>query len=349
VQSHASVSLRSRLLSQIAVNSAATAQQVSQVGIVVFGVYLIMHGELTLGALIATIIISGRAHAPLGQIANTLARFNHARTSFQALNGLMTETDVTRDAGTLLKRDQLDGRVELKNVTLRYAGRPDAALEDISLTIESGEKVAILGSIGSGKSSLARVVSGLYDPSEGMVMMGQTDIRQIHPDDLRRNVGTVLQDVFLFSGSVRDNITLGDPSLADADILRATEISGTHDFIGQTPNGYDLVLADRGAGLSGGQRQSIAIARALVGRPKILILDEPTSAMDTGTENRLVARLRNELAECTFIVITHRPSLLALVDRIVVLDKGKIVAQGPRDQVIKFLNPGTRVASGEAN
>jgi ATP-binding cassette subfamily C protein LapB len=172
------------------------------------------------------------------------------------------------------------------------------------------------------------------------VFIDDTDVRQIHPDDLRRNVGAVLQDVFLLSGSVRENITLADSHIDDEEVLRASRISGTHDFVGQLPNGYDLRLADRGEGLSGGQRQSIAIARALTASRPVLLFDEPTSAMDIQSENALISRLETELKGRTVVLVTHRASMLKLVDRVIILDRGKVVAAGPRDDVLKSVAVG---------
>jgi ATP-binding cassette subfamily C protein LapB len=210
----------------------------------------------------------------------------------------------------------------------------------VSFTIEPGEKVGIVGRVGSGKSTIARLVLGLYQPTEGQVMIDGADVRQLHPDDLRRNVGSVLQDVTLFSGSIRDNIALGDAALDDAELLRLAKLSGTHDFVGQLANGFDLKLADRGEGLSGGQRQSIAIARALGHNPPIVVFDEPTSAMDSQSENALVSRMEAELKGRTFLLVTHRQPMLRLVDRIIILNAGKIAVQGPRDDVLRSLAVG---------
>jgi ATP-binding cassette, subfamily C, bacterial LapB len=214
------------------------------------------------------------------------------------------------------------------------------ALDDVSFRIEPGEKVAILGRIGSGKSTITRLVSGLYEPSEGAVLIDETDVRQIHPYDLRHNVGSVLQDVVLLSGTVRENIVLRDAKASDDEVLRVSKVAGVHEFIGTIPNGYDVRLADRGEGLSGGQKQSIAISRALLGSPPLMLLDEPTAAMDVNTENALIARLEQELEGRTLVLITHRSSLLKLVDRIIILDRGKIIAQGPRDDVLRAVAAG---------
>jgi ATP-binding cassette subfamily C protein LapB len=207
---------------------------------------------------------------------------------------------------TPVRRQRLEGRIAFKNVVFHYPGTTTRVLDDVSFEIAPGEKVAIIGRVGSGKSTVARLVLGLFQPSEGQVLIDGADVRQLHPDDLRRNIGSVLQDVTLFSGSVRDNIALGDPEIDDEELLRLARLSGTHDFVGQLANGFDLRLADRGEGLSGGQRQSIAIARALGRRPPVMIFDEPTSAMDSQSENALVSRLEAELRDRTFLLVTHR-------------------------------------------
>jgi ATP-binding cassette, subfamily C, bacterial LapB len=209
------------------------------------------------------------------------------------------------------------------------------ALDDVSFRIAPGERVAILGRIGSGKSTITRLILGLYEPSEGSVLVDETDVRQIHPEDLRNNMGAVLQDVFLLSGTIRENLALRNPDAGDEEVLRAAKLAGVHDFVGQLPNGYDIRLADRGEGLSGGQKQAIAMARALVGAPPVVLLDEPTASMDTNSENALISRLEQELKGRTLVLITHRASLLKLVDRVIILDRGKVVGQGPRDDVLR--------------
>lgn len=340
VDSHADLSMRQRMVSAIAINVAGSAQQIAYVGTIIVGVFLIARGELTMGGLIACSILSGRCVSPLSQIASLLTRLSHTRTAYRQLNAMMSEAGEVNEAATYLRRSKLDGRIEFRNVIFRYPGSTQRALDDVSFTIGAGERIAILGRVGSGKSTVARLILGLYQPTEGAVLIDETDVRQIHPDDLRHNVGAVLQDVFLLSGAVRENITLGDAHIDDEEVLRAARVSGTHDFIGQVPNGYDLRLADRGEGLSGGQRQSIAIARAVAGSRRILLFDEPTSAMDIQSENALISRLETELAGRTVVLVTHRASMLKLVDRVIILDRGKIVAQGPRDDVLKSVAVG---------
>lgn len=340
VDQSADVALRSRLLSSFAINVAASAQQIVYVGVVLYGVFLIADGKLTSGSLIAASILAGRCVAPLGQVAGLLTRLSGTRAAYTRLDAFMSASgEIAADANPV-RRQRLEGRITFKNVVFHYPGTNTRVLDDVSFEIAAGERVAIVGRVGSGKSTIARLVLGLYRPSEGQVMIDGADVRQLHPDDLRRNIGSVLQDVTLFSGSVRDNITLSAASVDDAELLRLAKLSGTHDFIGQLANGFDLRLADRGEGLSGGQRQSIAIARALANAPPLIIFDEPTSAMDSQSENALVSRLDAELKGRTFLLVTHRQPMLKLVDRVIILNGGKIVAQGPRDDVLRSLAVG---------
>ena len=336
VRQQSDSALRQRLVSTLAVTIAGSASTVSYAAVVVVGVILIQERELTTGGLIACSLLSGRAIAPLAQISQLLTRLSATRTAYRQINAMMLQPS-EGPAGQALEIGTLQGKVEFRNVSFRYPGATENALNGVSFVIEPGERIGLLGRVGSGKSTITRLILGLYPPNDGLVMIDGTDIRQLDPAALRRKTGTAMQDSVLISGSVRDNITLGRRSVDDAEMLRAAELSGTHQFMGQIANGYDLKLADRGEGLSGGQRQSIAIARALAGKPQMLIFDEPSSSMDTQTEQGLIERLQREVQGRTFILVTHRPSLLQLVQRVMVLDRGKIMADGPRDAVMQQL------------
>lgn len=335
VDGHADVSRKQRGFSQIALNTATSMQQLAYVGMIFYGVYLLQDGAITMGAMIGCSLLVGRCLAPLAQIAQLMSRLSHTRIAYRQLDKIMQQDGETRDGVTYLRRQKMQGGISFRNVIFRYPGSTVRAIDDVSFDIQPGEKVAILGRIGSGKSTVTRIVLGLYEPTEGAVLIDDTDVRQIHPQDLRHNIGAVLQDVFLLSGTIRENIALRDPKASDDEILRVSRLAGAHDFIGQIPNGYDVKLADRGEGLSGGQKQSLAIARALLSAPPIILLDEPTSAMDTNTENALLSRLETEFKDRTLLLVTHRASLLKLVDRVIIMDRGKIVAQGPRDDVLR--------------
>ncbi len=327
--------------SALALNFSASATQVVTIGIVVYGVYLIQEGELSVGGLVASTMMAGRAMGPLASIAGILMRFNQARASLKGLDNLM-KTPVERPEGKIfVHRPNFQGHIEFKNVTFTYPNQKTPALNDISFNLDAGERVGIIGRIGSGKSTLWKLIMGLYDPDDGAVMMDGTDVRQIDPADLRRNVGCVPQDVYLFFGSVKDNIAFSAPFADDAMILRAARLAGVEEFVSKNPAGYDMEVGERGQSLSGGQRQSIAVARALLLDPPILIMDEPTSSMDNTTEARFKARMTRILEnQKTLILTTHRGSMLTLVDRLIVMDGGKIVADGPKEQVVDALTSG---------
>src|SRR6056297_2654410 len=333
---------RARGVTQLAMNATAFTQQTAQVMIVFYGVFLITAGEVSMGALIASVILTGRALAPLAQLAQTLTRLNQARSSYRSLDALMRADSERPEGRAWISRPRLDGRIRFEDVHFTYPDQMAAALKGVSFTIEPGEKVAILGRIGSGKRTVARMLLGLYAPDKGAVLVDDTDIRQIDPGDLRRNIGSVLQDVWLFSGTVRENIAIGARRPRDADILEAARIAGVEDFVARHPSGYDLMLAERGEGLSGGQKQAITLARALVGQPPVLLLDEPTSAMDVQNERDVIARLKEEAEGRTLIVITHRTSLLDLVDRVIVIEDGRVGADGDKS----ILTRATRQAAG---
>ena len=341
------IGFRMRAFSQFALNFTVFAQQASQVLIIVYGVFLLSDAQMSMGALVAAVILSGRCLAPLGQVAQTLARANQALTAYKALNTLMKEPPERDRARSYLSRPKLAGKIEFVDVEFQYPDQKGAALNGVSFSIEAGEKVAILGRVGSGKSTVAKLLLGLYEPDSGNILVDRTDMRQIDPVDLRANIGTVLQDVWLFSGTVRSNIALGAFRPTDDEILQASEIAGVHDFVKETSNGYDLAIGERGEGLSGGQRQAIAIARALLGSPSVLVMDEPTSMMDMQSEQVLLSRLADTLKDKTLVLMTHRPALLSLVDRVIVMDRGKVVADGPKD-ILNRPAAAARQASGTA-
>jgi ATP-binding cassette subfamily C protein LapB len=308
--------------------------------VVIFGVYRIGEGLLTVGALVACTIITGRAMAPLAQVAGILTRYHQARASYDALNQVMALPIERPPQNRFLHRPELHGEVEFKNVTFSYPGQKFPALDGVSFVIKPGERVGLIGRIGSGKTTIEKLVLGLYEPDQGAVLVDGTDLRQLDPADLRRNIGCVLQDVFLFHGTVRDNITLGAPFADDQAVLRAAQVAGVEDFVSRHPLGFDLNVGERGDSLSGGQRQAVAVARALLLEPPILVLDEPTSAMDNGSESRFKQRLGEILAGKTLLLVTHRASVLSLVERLIVLDAGRVVADGPKDEVLKALAAG---------
>tara|TARA_B100001175_G_scaffold13662_1_gene10486 strand:+ start:1372 stop:3072 length:1701 start_codon:yes stop_codon:yes gene_type:complete len=330
----------SRALAQIAVNSAQSAQQICLVGIVFYGVFLVSEGTVSMGGMVAAVLLSSRTLAPLAQIANLFGRANNAKTSYKRLASFMEETeseDVSVKNKSAIRRDKL-GTIQFKDTTYRYPEADIDTLRGINIKIEEGEKVAILGRNGSGKSTLMKLASGLFKASDGLVMYDGVDIRQLHTQDLSNSIGIVLQDVQLFSGSVRENITMGRGNISEDDLVHAGKLSGLDEFISKIPGGYDLQLSDGGKGLSGGQRQAIALARAIVHKPSHFILDEPTSAMDMNAENLFISQVGAVLKESTMLIVTHRMPLLNLVDRIIVMHEGQIAEDGPKDEIINKLN-----------
>ena len=317
--------LRNRVLSQFAINAAASVQQVAQIATIFFGVFLIQDGIVTMGSLIAAVILGGRTLAPLSQLASAMSRANSARQAYRSLSQLMQDDDSLEEMSAKLSRPELVGTIELKNLSYTFQGANSPTLNDLSLKIPQGQKVAIVGRMGSGKSTLARLMSGIVSPTSGAVLVDGIDTRQVDPSDLRRNVGFMLQETWLFSGTVKENIQMGYYEHSDEHILNVCKTAGVDSFISKHPAGYDLELRERGEGLSGGQKQSINLARALLHDPKVIILDEPTSSMDQATEASVISELKNWADGKTMIMITHRNSLLQLADRVLVMDSGEIL------------------------
>ena len=347
-------SMTGRVIANLAVNFTLLATNVASVTVILIGVSEIAAGHLTMGALIAATILTGRAMTPLGQIATLLVRVNQSMVALKALDRLMQAPRERPHDASYVRRPNLRGQIEFSEIAFAYpaGGAPGAAvlaLRGVSLFIGAGERVGIVGRIGSGKSTLARLIAGLYLPQQGSILIDGTDLRQIDPAELRRQIGYVPQDAFLVFGSVRDNITVGWPQADDEAVLRAATVAGVDDFVKQRPRGYDLAVGERGQYLSGGQRAAVTIARALLADPPILLLDEPTGAMDNTSEQRFRQRLEQILPGKTLVLVTHRGSMLALVDRLIVLDQGRIVADGPKQKVLEDLAAGTiRAATGKA-
>lgn len=319
--------LKSRMLSNFAINAAASIQQLAQIATIFYGVFLIQAGTITMGAMIAAVMLGGRALAPLSQLASAMSRANGAREAYRSLSAVMNpKGDEHEETRARLSRPHLSGEVELKGVSYTFPGANSPIIKDLSLKIPAGQKIAIVGRMGSGKSTMSRLISGLIEPSEGAVLIDGVDLRQIDKSDVRRNIGVMLQETWLFSGTVKENLQMGFYEYDDAHILDISKISGVDDFVASHPQGYDMELRERGEGLSGGQRQSINLARALLHNPNLLILDEPTSSMDTATEKAVIGRIKAWAGKRTLIMITHRNTLLELADRVLVMDQGTVVA-----------------------
>ncbi len=340
----ARINVRMRGLSAGAMYTASTLTQFASVAVILIGVYLINERQLTMGGLIASSMLAGRALAPAGQIVGLLMQYQGARTALENLDRLMAnpvERPSPEEGGQpFVQRRDFKGEIEFRGVRFTYPQRDDSALDGVSFRITPGERVALIGRVGSGKSTIQRLIMGLYQPTDGAVLLDGIDLRQLDPADVRRGVGCVSQDVLLFYGSLRDNITLGLPYADDSAIVAAAETAGLTDFVNRHPRGFDMPVGERGDSLSGGQRQCVGLARALLHNAPVLLLDEPTSAMDFSTEAQITQRITAWAQHKTVVLVTHRTSLLSLVSRVIVIDGGKVVADGPRDRIMEALQTG---------
>jgi|APLak6261703504_1056268.scaffolds.fasta_scaffold01980_3 ATP-binding cassette subfamily C protein LapB len=336
----ARTSARLRLLSSSAMNGAATLAQLVNLLTVIAGVYLIHERLLTMGGLIACTMLAGRAMSPLGQVVGLLMQFENAKTALASLEQTMTTPGERSEESSFIHRPEIRGEIEFRNVSFSYPGHSQEVLRDVSFRIKPGERVVVLGRVGSGKTTLHKLMLGLYQPTEGAIFLDGVDLRQLDPADLRRNVGYVEQDTLLFYGSLRENIALRAPYADDLAVVAAAEIGGLSEFVNRHPEGYDMVIGERGASLSGGQRQGVAIARAVLLDPPVLLLDEPTSSMDFTSESQFKESLRRFMQHKTMVIVTHRLSLIDLAERMIVIDDGKVVTDGPRQQVVESLQAG---------
>jgi len=324
------------------------AQNLASLIIMVWGVFMVLNAQITMGALVAANMLSSRILAPVANIASVMMRGARTLHALRAIDALM-QLPVERPAEkTYTERKVEKGALRFEGVTFRYPEAAADALTNVSFSIEPGERVGIVGRIGSGKTTVGRLAMGFYAPQSGVIHVDGVDIRQYDPADLRHGFGFVLQESQLFHGSLRENITMGRPTASDAEMIEAARIAGVEDFASVSPLGYDMPVAEGGRSLSGGQRQAVALARALIRRPKILFLDEPTSALDMRSEAEFVARLEKLDRSATLIFSTHRVSLLGMVDRVIVFDQGRIVADGPRESVLAALQGKPRKSGGKA-
>ena len=320
-----------------------TIQQFVSVAVVIAGAYLFQTGHVTTGAIIACVMLASRSVAPLGQFAMVAARSQQSLTSLKQLNKVMEMPSERPLSKAFLSQPIGHCHIQFQNVTFAYPGTTVPALNGVNFTIKPGERVGIIGKIGSGKTTIGRLMIKLYEPQEGAILIDGIDMRQFHPHEVRRSIGLLGQDGDLFHGTVRSNILLGSPQATDADLIEAARLAGVDDFVRRHPAGFDMPVGERGQALSGGQKQSVALARTLIGKPKAIFLDEPSSAMDLASERQLIEHLRSILRQGqTVIVSTHRYSMLDLVDRLIVLANGKVAADGPKEQVLEALKQQTQ-------
>ncbi len=345
----AATSERMRRLTAVAVNLASISQQLISIGLLIGGFYRFQEGEMTMGAIIAIIMLSGRSLQPVGQLAFLVTR---GKQAFATLDSLQTMMDAGDERGVALRSivpEIRTGHIELSNVTFRYPNAGRDSLSGINLKINPGERIGIIGRVASGKSTLGRILCGLYPPTDGEMLVDGLDSRQYHPHQLRDAFRFVAQDAEVFSGTVRDNLMLGAAKADDAQLIDAVVRSGADIFLSRDAAGFDLPVGERGSRLSGGQRSLLVLARALVSPSKLLFLDEPTGSMDTQTELYFIEHLKTALsAEQSLVVATHRHNMLSIVNRLIVIDAGKIIADGPRDEVLKHLTSAAQAAQQEA-
>lgn len=332
---------KQRLLGVSVGTGATWVQQMVAVVMILIGVYLVINGDMSQGGLIAAYMLSSRAMAPISQTASLLTQYYQAKTAMTAVDGIM-ETEQERTTNKhFISRPKFRGEIEFRNVSFLYPEANAEALSGINLRIQAGERIGILGQVGSGKSSLEKLILGLYRPTTGKVFIDGVHIEQIDPAELRRNISYIPQDVQLLNGSVFDNITLGIEQPSNETLMQAVNISGLSNLIGEHSDGLSMPVGEAGNKLSGGQRQTIAVARGVMSDGNILLLDEPTSAMDSSLENHVNKGLQQLSKGKTLLLVTHRTSLLNLVDRLIIMDAGRIIADGPKAIVLEALEKGT--------
>jgi len=336
----ATKSLKSRMLSNSIPTITQLLIQLNTVMIIVYGVYQIQAHDLSMGALIAIVILTGRALAPMGQVAGLMTNYEDTKTSYETLNDIISQPSERPAGKKFVQRPDFSGHIEFVDVTFSYPDTDVPALKNVSFVIEPGEHVAIIGRIGCGKSTIQKLIFGLYEPDSGQVLVDGIDIKQIDPADLRKNMSYVSQDIMLFRGTVKDNITFRATHASDGAMIRAAQISGTAEFIKKHPRGYEMPIGERGMGLSGGQRQSIGIARAFLLSTPIMLMDEPSNSMDQITEARLLENLDDALKGVTSLMVTQKMTLLKIVDRVIVMNDGKIFIDAPKAQALKQLQGG---------
>jgi len=335
--------LSSRMISTSIPNITNLLIQLNTVFVVVFGVYLIQEFDLTMGGLIAVVILTSRTVAPMGQAASLITTYADAKSSYETINNIISKPVERPEGKQFLKSPSINGKIEFQNVSFKYPDADILALDDVSFTINKGEKIAFIGRIGSGKTTIAKLILKLYEPLSGTILIDGIDISQIDSSDIRRFISYVPQDIHLFNGTLKENIVTSHTHPTDEEVIAASKISGTYEFVHTHPRGYDMPIGERGAGLSGGQRQSVGVARALLEDASVMLMDEPTNAMDQTTEARLIHNLTNEMKSKTMILVTQKLNLLSLVDRVIVMHHAKVLLDGSKNDIVKKLQGSNNV------
>lgn len=326
-----------RHISNLGIHTIFAIQTLTQIAMVVAGFYLVAAGQLTMGGLIAATMLAGRALQPLGQVAMLITRLHQTRLAFRALSEIVDLEQERPEGARLLAKADLSGAISVEGVGFTYDKDAPPCLSDVTFSIAPGEHVGIIGAIGSGKTTLLKLMHAVHVPHKGRVAVDGVPVHQIDPALLRANIGLALQGADLFHGTIRTNIALADPGAPDEDVIASAKAAGALEWILRLPKGFETPVRERGAGLSGGQRQSVALARALFRSPRIVLLDEPTSDMDLMTEQHVVGSLKAALKDRTIVAVSHRPAVLALVDRLIVLEGGRKILDGKKDEVLREL------------
>ncbi|PSV19407.1 type I secretion system permease/ATPase [Photobacterium leiognathi subsp. mandapamensis] len=321
--------------------------QLTAIGVVILGVYRVSTVDISMGGIIAAVMLSSRVVSPMAQLANLLTRTNQTVSALRQLDQLMKEEGEFEDKAHLISRHRLKGAIKAENLQFTYPNQKKLTISPTNFSIKPGEKIAILGKNGSGKTSLAKLLAGLYQPTEGNLRFDGVDSGQIHPADLRRNIGYMPQDITLIHGTIRDNIMFGTRQVTEHQLLRAVQFSGVSHFTDRDSEGLDKQVGESGHSLSRGQRQAVALAQAILNDPPILLMDEPTASMDAHAENRFIQSMQRVAQNRTLLLITHKMSLLPLVDRIIVVDNGQIILDGKRDKVLNQLRQGVSGGQNE--
>ena len=332
--------LKSKMITNSVLNFASFIVQISVIAVVVLGVYRVSENLISMGGIIAAVMLTGRAISPIAKLAGLMTRSNQTLSALKQLDTLMAQEGEFEDKAHLVSRTTLSGSINADNISFTYPNSDQRSLQSISLNIKAGEKIAIVGHNGSGKTTLAKLLLGLYQPTKGTIQFDGLNHHQIHPSDLRRNVGYLPQDITLFHGTIRDNILFGTRQVTEYQLIRAVQLSGVNVFTDNDSQGLDQQVGESGSSLSRGQRQSIVLARAILNSPEILLLDEPTASLDARAEKQFIQSINATAQNRTMLLITHKMDLLKLVDRILVLDKGKLIIDGPKDAVITQLKAG---------
>ncbi len=338
----ANKSFASRMMSASIPTITQLLIQLNTVVIIVVGVYMISDFKLSMGGLIAIVILTGRTLAPMGQIAALITNYEDAKTSYETIDAIIQKPSERPEGKHFVQTPDFQGKIEFIDVTFTYPGTDVPALKNASFVIQPGEHVAVIGRIGSGKSTIQKLILGLYEPDAGQILIDGIDINQIDPADLRKHISYVSQDIMLFRGTVKENITFRASHATDGAMIRAAQISTAADFIKKHPKGYEMPVGERGQGMSGGQRQSIGIARGLLIDTPIVMMDEPSSSMDQITEAKLLANLEKELQNKTYIMVTQKMNLLQIADRVLVVNEGRIIIDAPKEEAILKLQNGGR-------